>query len=97
MSWRPPARADEVVRCYWKEGVNVGVSGMLRHYPIEDITFAVLAVGENAPWNRSFQRERSKTSVKLLAFKHPLEDGQVGGHCIRVALEIRVARPWLTT
>jgi hypothetical protein len=33
------------VRCYWKEGVNVGVSGMLRHYPIEDITIAVLVVG----------------------------------------------------
>jgi len=38
------------VRCYWKEGVNVGVSGMLRHYPRKDITFAVLAVGENAAW-----------------------------------------------
>jgi CubicO group peptidase (beta-lactamase class C family) len=43
--------ADDVVRCYWKEGVNVGVSGMLRHYPMRDITFAVLAVGENAAWS----------------------------------------------
>jgi CubicO group peptidase (beta-lactamase class C family) len=43
--------ADDDVRCYWKEGVNVGVSGMLRHYPREDITFAVLAVGENAAWS----------------------------------------------
>jgi CubicO group peptidase (beta-lactamase class C family) len=42
--------ADDVVRCYWKEGVNVGVSGMLRHYPMKDITFAVLAVGEKAAW-----------------------------------------------
>jgi CubicO group peptidase (beta-lactamase class C family) len=42
--------ADDVVRCYWKEGVNVGVSGMLCHYPIEDVTFAVLAVGEKAAW-----------------------------------------------
>jgi CubicO group peptidase (beta-lactamase class C family) len=42
--------ADDVVRCYWKEGVNVGVSGMLRHYPMSDITFAVLAVGQNAAW-----------------------------------------------
>jgi CubicO group peptidase (beta-lactamase class C family) len=42
--------ADDVVRCYWKEGVNVGVSGMLRHYSTKDITFAVLAVGENAAW-----------------------------------------------
>jgi CubicO group peptidase (beta-lactamase class C family) len=43
--------ADDVVRCYWKEGANVGVSGMLRHYPGKDITFAVLAVGENAAWS----------------------------------------------
>jgi CubicO group peptidase (beta-lactamase class C family) len=42
--------ANDVVRCYWKEGVNVGVSGMLRHYPTTDITFAVLAVGEHAAW-----------------------------------------------
>jgi len=42
--------ADVTVRCYWKEGVNVGVSGMLRHYPMKDITFAVLAVGEQAAW-----------------------------------------------
>ena len=42
--------ADGGVRCYWKEGVNVGVSGMLSHYPRKDVTFAVLAVGENAAW-----------------------------------------------
>jgi CubicO group peptidase (beta-lactamase class C family) len=42
---------DDVVRCYWKEGMNVGVSGMLRHYPMKDITFAVLAVGEHAAWS----------------------------------------------
>jgi hypothetical protein len=42
--------ADDVVRCYWKEGVNVGVSGTLRRYPVKDITFAVLAVGEHAAW-----------------------------------------------
>jgi CubicO group peptidase (beta-lactamase class C family) len=40
--------ADDVVRSYWKEGTNVGVSGMLRHYPMQDITVAVLAVGEKA-------------------------------------------------
>jgi CubicO group peptidase (beta-lactamase class C family) len=42
--------ADDAVRCYWKEGVNVGVSGILRHYPAQDVTVAVLAVGENAAW-----------------------------------------------
>jgi CubicO group peptidase (beta-lactamase class C family) len=43
--------ADGAVRCYWKEGVNVGASGMLRHYPMKDITVAVLAVGEQAAWS----------------------------------------------
>jgi CubicO group peptidase (beta-lactamase class C family) len=42
--------AEDVVRRYWKEGVNVGVSGMLRHYPLQDVTVAVLAVGESAAW-----------------------------------------------
>jgi CubicO group peptidase (beta-lactamase class C family) len=42
--------AADAVRCYWKEGVNVGVSGMLRHYPTENLTCAVLAVGEDAAW-----------------------------------------------
>jgi hypothetical protein len=42
--------ADQVVRRYWKEGVNVGVSGILCHYPAQDITLAVLAVGEDAAW-----------------------------------------------
>jgi CubicO group peptidase (beta-lactamase class C family) len=43
--------ADDVVRSYWKEGVNAGVSGMLRHYPTKNITLAVLAVGELAVWS----------------------------------------------
>ncbi len=43
--------AEDGVRSYWKEGVNVGTSGMLCHYPADDITFAVLAVGENAAWS----------------------------------------------
>ena len=42
--------AAGAVRCYWKEGVNVGVSGILRHYPAQDVTVALLAVGENAAW-----------------------------------------------
>jgi CubicO group peptidase (beta-lactamase class C family) len=42
--------ADGIVQSYWKEGVNVGVSGMLRHYPLQEVTCAVLAVGENAAW-----------------------------------------------
>jgi CubicO group peptidase (beta-lactamase class C family) len=42
--------ADDVVQSYWKEGVNVGVSGILRHYPAQDVTLALLAVGERAAW-----------------------------------------------
>jgi CubicO group peptidase (beta-lactamase class C family) len=42
--------ASQIVRSYWKEGVNVGVSGMLRHYPASDVSVVVLAVGENAAW-----------------------------------------------
>jgi CubicO group peptidase (beta-lactamase class C family) len=41
---------DGVVRSYWKEGTNVGASGVLQHYPAKDIIVAVLAVGENAAW-----------------------------------------------
>ncbi len=36
------------VQRYWKEGVNVGTSAMLRHYPVVDMTLAVLAVGEES-------------------------------------------------
>jgi CubicO group peptidase (beta-lactamase class C family) len=55
--------ADGVVRCYWKEGVNVGASGMLRHYPTKDITFAVLAVGENAAWTPIKAIDEAVTNV----------------------------------
>jgi CubicO group peptidase (beta-lactamase class C family) len=43
--------ADDAVRSYWKEGVNVGASGILRHCPAQDVTVAVLAVGEKAAWD----------------------------------------------
>jgi CubicO group peptidase (beta-lactamase class C family) len=42
--------ARGAVRSYWKEGVNVGASALLRHYPAVDITVAVLAIGEHAAW-----------------------------------------------
>jgi CubicO group peptidase (beta-lactamase class C family) len=38
------------VRCYQKDGVNVGASGLLRHYPDHDLTLAILGVGERAVW-----------------------------------------------
>ncbi|HYM64396.1 MAG TPA: serine hydrolase domain-containing protein [Gaiellaceae bacterium] len=42
--------ADGVVRFYWKEGVNVGVSGILTHYPAQNVTAVVLATAEDAAW-----------------------------------------------
>ena len=42
--------ADGVVQCYWKGGVNVGVSGMLSHYPAQNVTAVVLATAEDAAW-----------------------------------------------
>jgi CubicO group peptidase (beta-lactamase class C family) len=41
---------DGLVRRYWKEGVNVGTSGILQHYPAQGLTVAILAVGEDAAW-----------------------------------------------
>lgn len=38
------------VRRSWKEGVNVGVSGILLYYPTVDVRVALLAVGEDAAW-----------------------------------------------
>ena len=42
--------AGGAVRCYWKEGINVGVSGELGHYPEEDLTFAVQSNMEDGAW-----------------------------------------------
>jgi len=42
--------ADGGVRFYWKEGVNVGVSGGLTHYPAQNVTAVVLATAEDAAW-----------------------------------------------
>jgi CubicO group peptidase (beta-lactamase class C family) len=41
---------DGSIRSYQKEGVNVGVSGMLRHYPGRDLTLAILGIGSKAVW-----------------------------------------------
>jgi CubicO group peptidase (beta-lactamase class C family) len=42
--------ASGAVRCYWKEGICVGVSGELRHYPGPDITSVVLSNMEDGAW-----------------------------------------------
>jgi CubicO group peptidase (beta-lactamase class C family) len=42
---------DGNVVCYWKEGVNCGVSGWLGHYPASDLTIAVLSNMEDGAWD----------------------------------------------
>lgn len=42
--------AGDRVRLLEKEGVNVGTSGLLRHYPDHDLTLAILGVGQDAVW-----------------------------------------------
>jgi CubicO group peptidase (beta-lactamase class C family) len=42
--------ADGTVRSYWKEGINAGVSGMLRHYPAHDLTLVLLSNREDGAW-----------------------------------------------
>ena len=41
--------AGEVVT-WWKEGINVGVSGVLAHWPRDDVTFALLSNRQNGAW-----------------------------------------------
>jgi hypothetical protein len=42
--------ADGTVRSMWKEGINVGASGVLRHYPSRDLTVVVLSNMEDGAW-----------------------------------------------
>ena len=43
-------RADGNVTTYWKEGINVGVSAILSHWPRQNVTFAVLSNREDGAW-----------------------------------------------
>lgn len=42
--------ANGNVRCYWKEGINVGASGELCHYHAPDVTSAVVSNMEDGAW-----------------------------------------------
>ena len=42
--------SDGEVTTYWKEGVNVGVSAVLSHWPRQDVTFAILSNREDGAW-----------------------------------------------
>jgi CubicO group peptidase (beta-lactamase class C family) len=39
------------VYCYEKEGINVGVSGIISHFPDQDITVTLLSNMENGAWD----------------------------------------------
>ena len=41
---------DGRVRSYWKEGINTGASGMLKHYPKPGVTVAILSNLEEGVW-----------------------------------------------
>jgi CubicO group peptidase (beta-lactamase class C family) len=41
---------DGEVTTYWKEGINVGVSAILAHWPRQDVTFAVLRNRGDGAW-----------------------------------------------
>ncbi len=42
--------SDHVV-CYQKEGINAGVSGMIRYFPEQDICAVVLSNMEDGAWS----------------------------------------------
>ncbi|MGH9133562.1 MAG: serine hydrolase domain-containing protein [Ilumatobacteraceae bacterium] len=42
--------ADGTVRSMWKEGINVGASGMLRYYPRRELTVVVLSNMQDGAW-----------------------------------------------
>jgi CubicO group peptidase (beta-lactamase class C family) len=48
--WFYVDQASKVV-CYEKDGVNVGVSGLIRHFPDQDITVALLSNMEDGAWD----------------------------------------------
>jgi len=42
---------DGTVRSYYKDGLNAGASGILRHYVEEDIDVVVLSNSEDGAWD----------------------------------------------
>jgi CubicO group peptidase (beta-lactamase class C family) len=42
--------ADGEVANYWKEGINVGVSGILTHWPRQNVTYVVLSNRQQGAW-----------------------------------------------
>ena len=44
--------------CYWKEGMNVGASGILRYYPSSQVTLVILSNMEDGAWQPIKQVDR---------------------------------------
>ena len=42
--------ASGIVECYWKEGINVGVSAMFSHYPLVHLSVVMLSSMEEGVW-----------------------------------------------
>ena len=38
------------VRSFSKDGINVGASAIVRHYPAQDVTLAVVSNSEDGAW-----------------------------------------------
>ena len=59
---------DDRVECYWKEGINVGVSAVLAHYPIANVTLVILSSMEDGAW------EPIKEVDRMLGITQPAPD-----------------------
>lgn len=44
--------------CYWKEGMNVGASAILRYYPSSQVTLVILSTMEDGAWQPIKQVDR---------------------------------------
>jgi hypothetical protein len=41
---------DSKIVCYQKEGINAGASGLIRHFPDQDISVVLLSNMESGVW-----------------------------------------------
>ena len=55
---------DGEIQCYWKEGINVGVSAILRYYPPAGVTLVILSTMEDGAW------EPLKEVDRMLGLSH---------------------------
>jgi CubicO group peptidase (beta-lactamase class C family) len=53
---------DGEVTTYWKEGINVGVSAVLAHWPRPEVTFAILSNRKDGAWEPIKTIERTLRS-----------------------------------